>query len=94
MFIFVLIRIKRKHFWVSYVVYKGISQKWGLVHRGQCRVLSKLSNDILTGLTDQGNTYVTIFYKLVVCLKKIIHKKTSLNLMFGWCLTFDAVYVL
>ena len=67
---------------------KGLPPKWGLVPRGHRRILSKVSNGILTGLTDQGNTWVTIFYKCIVLLKKLIHKK-----MFGWCLTFDTVYI-
>ena len=48
-------------------------------NRGWCiqdsvELLTKVSNDILTGLTDHGNTWVTIFYKFIVLLKKIIHK--------------------
>ena len=52
----------------------GYTPKWELVHRGHCRILSKVSNGILTGLTDEGNTWVTIFYKFIVLLKKIIDK--------------------
>ena len=35
---------------------------------------SKYPLYITTGLTDQGNTSVTIFYKFIVILKKIIHE--------------------
>ena len=58
---------------VPYDVFKGLSPKWGLVRRGHCIILSKVSNYILTGFTDQGNTWVTIFYIFLVILKKIIH---------------------
>ena len=35
--------------WVPYEDFKGIPPKWGLVHRGHHRILSKVSNGILTG---------------------------------------------
>ena len=54
--------------------------------------LKKVSNDILTGLTDQGNTWATKFYKFNFLSKNIIHENSHLN-MFGWCLTVDAVYI-
>ena len=63
------------------------------MYTGHRRTLAKVSNGILTGLTDQGKPLITIFYKLIVLLKKIIHDQTSLYKMFGWYLTFDAVYM-
>ena len=54
-----------------------------------------MSNGILIGLTDQGKTWVTKYNKLIVLLKKIIYmyEKNVSEIMFGWCLTFDAVYM-
>ena len=75
MFIFVFIRIQRKHFGVHYDAFKGMTPKRGFVRRGHSRILSKVSNGILTVFfTDQRNTWVTIFYQFIVLLKKIIHK--------------------
>ena len=38
----------------------------GLVYTGHRRTLAKRSNDILIGLTDKGNTLVTIYYQFTV----------------------------
>ena len=40
------------------------------------RTLAKVSNRILIGLTDQGKTSVTIYYKLIVLLKKIVYENS------------------
>ena len=50
-----------------------------------------MSNDMLIGLTGKGNTWVTIYYKLIVLLKEIVCANVS-KIMFRWCLTFDSVY--
>ena len=63
------------------------------MYTGHRRTLAKVSNGILTGLTVQGKSWITIINKLIVLLKKIIHDQTSLYEMFGWYLTFDAVYM-
>ena len=62
-------------FWRSYETkarydaFKGKPQNRGLYIEDTVE-----SSDILTTLTDQGNTSVTIFYKFSVLLKKIIHE--------------------
>ena len=51
----------------------GIPRKYGLVYTGHRRTLTKVSNVILTGLTDQGNTKVTAnVFKLIFLKTKII----------------------
>ena len=62
------------------------------MYTGHCRTLAKVSNGILIALTDQGKTRVTYSYKLIGILKKIVHENVS-EIMFGWCLTYDAVYI-
>ena len=48
---------------------------------GWCsRTLAKLSNDIIIGLTDKGNIWVTIYYKL-----NILYMKMVSEIMFRWC---------
>ena len=42
---------------------------------GHRRTLAKVSNGILIGLTDQGKTYVTKYYKLIVLLNKSFYEK-------------------
>ena len=53
-------RIQRKHFGPFNI----IPQKYGLMYTGHHRTLAKVSNCILTGLTDQGKAWFTIFYKI------------------------------
>ena len=36
---------------------------------------------------------ITIYYKSIVLLKKIIYENSRLEIMFVWCITFDAVYI-
>ena len=62
------------------------------MYTGQRKTLAKVPNDILIGLTDTGKTFVTQYYKLIVLLKKIVYENVS-EIMFGRCLTFDAVYI-
>ena len=50
-----------------------VNPKKGLVYTGHGRTLSKVSNGSLIGLTDQGKSWVTIYYKFIVLLKKIQH---------------------
>ena len=57
------------------------------------RTLAKASNGILMGLTDQGKTCVTKYYKLIVPLNKLLYENVF-EIMFRWCLTYDAVYTL
>ena len=64
---------QRKRFGVPCDAFKDYTPNMGVGARGHRRILSNVSNGILTGLTDQGNTWVTIFYKFIVLLKKIIH---------------------
>ena len=55
----------------------GISWSYSLTFcmcTGHRRTLTRVSNDIWTGLTDKGNTWIAKFYKLIVLLKKIIHE--------------------
>ena len=85
MFILALIRIQSKLFGVSYDAFKDIPPKWGLVRRGHHRILSKVSNVILTDLTGQTNTWVKIFSKFIVLLKKNIHETVTEK-------TLDALY--
>ena len=46
-----------------------------LVYTGHRRTLAKVSNDIIIGLSDQGKTYVTEYYKLIVLLNKLFYEK-------------------
>ena len=57
---------------MCYATFKGIHQgrSWCIQDTVE---FNKVSNGILTGLTNQGKTCVTIFYKLSVLLKKIIN---------------------
>ena len=41
---------------------------------GHRRTLSKVSNDILIGLKDQGKTWETKYYKLIVLLDKLLYE--------------------
>ena len=45
------------------------------MYTGHRRTLAKVSNGILIGLTDQGKTYVTKYYKLIVLLNKLFYEK-------------------
>ena len=62
------------------------------MYTGHRRTLSNVPNDILIGLTDQGKTWVTNHYKLIVLLNNSYMKNAS-EIMFRWCLTYDAVYI-
>ena len=50
-----------------------------------------MSNGILIGLTDQGKTCVTKYYKSIVFLINYF-MKNIFEIMIRWCLTYDAVY--
>ena len=63
------------------------------MNKGHRRTLTKVSNAILTSLTDNGNNWATLFYKLIVLLKKTIHENCHGKKCFGGALTFDAVYI-
>ena len=45
------------------------------MYTGHRRTLAKLSNGILIGLTDQGKTCATKYYKLFVLLNKLFYEK-------------------
>ena len=62
------------------------------MYTGHHGTLAKVSNGILIGLTDQGETCVTKYYKLSVILNNIF-MKTVFEIMFRWCLTYDAVRI-
>ena len=53
----------------------------GSVYTGHRRTLTKVSNGILKGLTDQGKTSVIkyMYYKLIVLLNKFLYEETSLK---------------
>ena len=54
----------------------GYTPKYGSVYTGHCRTLAKVSNGILIGLTDQGKTCATKYYKLIVLLNKLFCEKS------------------
>ena len=58
---------------------------------GHRRTLAKVSIGVMIDLTNQGKTWETICFKLIVLLKKIVYEN-HLLIMFGCSLTFDAVY--
>ena len=62
------------------------------MYTGHRRTLAKVSNGIIIGLTDQGKTCVTKYYKLIVLLINYFMKNVF-EIMFRWCLTYDAVYM-
>ena len=45
------------------------------MYTGHRRTLAKVSNGILIGLTDQGKTCATKYYKLIVLLNKLFYEK-------------------
>ena len=49
------------------------------MYTGHRRTLAKVSNGILIGLTDQGKTCVTKYYKLIVLLNIFFYEKMSLK---------------
>ena len=49
------------------------------MYTGHRRTLAKVSNGILIGLTDQGRTCATKYYKLIVLLNKLYNEKRLLN---------------
>ena len=61
------------------------------MYTGHRRTLAKVSNGILIGL-NQGNTCATKYYKFIVLLNKLFMKNVF-EIMFRWCLTYDAVYI-
>ena len=88
-----LIQIQRKYFGVNKDPFKRIPKK-ELVYTGHCRTLSKLSSDILIGLTDRGKTWVKKRLQIdCSCQKNRIWKMFVCEIMFWWCFTFAAVYI-